>query len=178
MPRIYARQHEKGQSLVEMALALPLLLLILAGLLDLGRVYFTYLTIQDAATEGASYLAVNPFCPIDNVNDGTDPDITKIGGSKASDPADGNACNDPNNAVFRAYQSSPMVAGSVRMVNWDNASISYSVPPLPTIGVEVRVIIEYPYEMVTPIISNLVGSITLRSDASQIVISGAPPAGS
>jgi hypothetical protein len=180
MPRIYAKQHERGQSLVEMALALPLLLLILSGLLDLGRVYFTYLTIQDAATEGAAYLSVNPFCPI-SLDDRLDDSVHEIGDNKSGDPAgppggSSSDCNDPNNSVFRAYQSSPL-GQTFTLVNWNEAEIFYSVPQQPTIGVEVRIIIEYPYEMVTPVISTLVGEVVLRSDASQIVISGAPPAG-
>jgi Flp pilus assembly protein TadG len=51
---------EKGQSLVEVALALPVLLLILAGALDLGRLYYVTVAITDAAGEGAAYAAINP----------------------------------------------------------------------------------------------------------------------
>jgi hypothetical protein len=163
-----------------MALALPLLLLILSGLLDLGRVYFTYLTIQDAATESALYLSVNPFCPI-APEDGTNTAVERMNGTKDNDPVgSGNppspaACDDPNNAVFRAFESAP--TQTIVLVDWDEVFMEYSVPPNPAIGVEVEVALEYPYEMLTPIFSNLVGAITLRSEASQIVISGAPPAG-
>jgi Flp pilus assembly protein TadG len=51
---------EKGQSLTEVALMLPVLLLILAGVLDLGRLYYAYVTVSDAAAEGATYAAINP----------------------------------------------------------------------------------------------------------------------
>jgi Flp pilus assembly protein TadG len=57
---MFRRNDQKGQSLVEVALSLPLLLLILAGILDLGRAYFTYITLSDAAAEGAAYAAVHP----------------------------------------------------------------------------------------------------------------------
>ena len=39
---------------------LPFLLLILVGVVDLGRVYFSYMTIVNAAREGARYGAEYP----------------------------------------------------------------------------------------------------------------------
>jgi Flp pilus assembly protein TadG len=53
-------QKEKGQSLLELALVLPLLIIILAGVLDLGRLYYAYVAVTDAAAEGASYAAIHP----------------------------------------------------------------------------------------------------------------------
>ena len=53
-------RREKGQSLTEVALVLPVLLLILAGVLDLGRLYYAYVAVSDAAAEGAIYAAINP----------------------------------------------------------------------------------------------------------------------
>jgi Flp pilus assembly protein TadG len=49
-----------GQGLVEFALVLPLLLLILIGVLDLGRLSFAAMTVTNAAREGARYGATNP----------------------------------------------------------------------------------------------------------------------
>jgi len=54
------KSDQKGQSLVEVAVALPVLLLILLGILDLGRAYFTYIALADAAAEGAAYGAIHP----------------------------------------------------------------------------------------------------------------------
>ncbi len=51
---------EKGQSMVEIALTMPLLLLILMGILDLGRAYFTFVALSDAAAEGATFAAIHP----------------------------------------------------------------------------------------------------------------------
>ncbi len=49
-----------GQSLVEFALMLPVLLLLIVGSLDLGRAYFTYISVINAAREGARYGAAHP----------------------------------------------------------------------------------------------------------------------
>ncbi len=48
-----------GQSMVEFALILPLLVLIVAGLFDLGRAFFAYIVISNAAREGARYATLN-----------------------------------------------------------------------------------------------------------------------
>ncbi len=55
-----AHKRERGQSLVEVALLFPLLLILLLGLLDFGRAYYAMVSIRDAADEGASYAAINP----------------------------------------------------------------------------------------------------------------------
>lgn len=53
-------KSQKGQSLVEVALILPVLIVIMSGLLDLGRLYFAYVAVTDAAGEGAAYAAIHP----------------------------------------------------------------------------------------------------------------------
>ena len=45
--------HERGQSLTELAVMMTFLLVLLAGTVDLGRAFFTYITLRDAAQEGA-----------------------------------------------------------------------------------------------------------------------------
>ena len=52
--------RERGQSLVELALLLPVLLIILLGLLDLGRAYYVSVALEDMAAEGAAFAAVQP----------------------------------------------------------------------------------------------------------------------
>lgn len=51
---------ERGQSLVELAVSFTLLMMLLAGSVDLGRALFTLITLHDAAQEGALYGAINP----------------------------------------------------------------------------------------------------------------------
>jgi hypothetical protein len=52
-----SRRRERGQSMVEMALALPILLLLLSGAVEIGMYYNTYLTLVDATREAARYSA-------------------------------------------------------------------------------------------------------------------------
>lgn len=71
--------------MVEMALMMTILLVILSAVLDLGRGFFSFIAIQNAAAEGALYAAINPRC----VNAGVP------------------GCANPNNVEFRARNESP-----------------------------------------------------------------------
>lgn len=53
-------RKESGQGFVEFAVGITFLLVLLAGILDLGRAYFSYIALQDAAQEGASYASIAP----------------------------------------------------------------------------------------------------------------------
>lgn len=44
---------ERGQAMVEMALVLPVLILLIFGIMEFGRVFNAYLIITNAAREGA-----------------------------------------------------------------------------------------------------------------------------
>jgi len=54
------KRSERGQSLFELAISLTFLMILLAGVVDLGRGFFTWLAMRDAAQEGASYGSINP----------------------------------------------------------------------------------------------------------------------
>ena len=51
----YRRTH--GQALVEFAIALPILILLVAGVIELGRGYAMAVATSDAARDGARYAA-------------------------------------------------------------------------------------------------------------------------
>jgi hypothetical protein len=54
------KKKEHGQSMVELALTITLLMVLLAGTIDLGRAFFTWLALRDAAQEGASFGSIYP----------------------------------------------------------------------------------------------------------------------
>jgi len=60
LPKIRHRQHSRGQALVEFALILPVMLLLLLIAIDFGRLFFSYVAINNAAREGASFASVVP----------------------------------------------------------------------------------------------------------------------
>lgn len=53
-------RNERGAALVEFAVVAPLLLLLVFGIVDLGRALYTHVTIQEAAQEGALYGSFSP----------------------------------------------------------------------------------------------------------------------
>jgi Flp pilus assembly protein TadG len=62
------KKDESGQSMVEMALVLPVLLLLLVGILDFGRIFYSYSHLHMAAQEtvrkgglGAKDLEITQF---------------------------------------------------------------------------------------------------------------------
>lgn len=84
-------KFERGQSLVEFAISLVIILWLLAGAVEFGIALFQYIQLRDAAQEGALYGSINPIdkagietrvraasnSPIDLVNDpGVDVQVT------------------------------------------------------------------------------------------------------
>ena len=56
-------RRNRGQALVEFALIIPLFLVLLVALFDLGRAVFAYNTLTNAAREGARTAIVNQYKP-------------------------------------------------------------------------------------------------------------------
>jgi Flp pilus assembly protein TadG len=54
-----SKMKERGAVAVEMAIILPLLLLILIGIMEFGRAYNVQVSLTQAAREGARYAAVH-----------------------------------------------------------------------------------------------------------------------
>lgn len=60
MSRNQRPKKARGQSLVEFAISLTLILLLLAGAVDFGMAFFTFIAMRDAAQEGALYGSMAP----------------------------------------------------------------------------------------------------------------------
>lgn len=63
------RRDDRGQSLVEFAMVLPIFLMLLVGIFDLGHVVWTNDVVANAAREGARYAIVHggsesTACPV------------------------------------------------------------------------------------------------------------------
>lgn len=140
-----AQRLEKGQSLVEMTVGFVILIVILSGLLDLGRIYFIYVALEDGAGEGAVYLSINPTCRT---------------------AADGAACANMNNADYRARNSGG------QFVDWTGANIIIDRPTVYGVGDKVAVTVEYSFRLLTPLMPQITGvnPLTLRVTADQRII--------
>lgn len=54
--RLWKGEH--GQALVEMALVLPLFFLLLFGVIEMGRIGYSYITVSNAAREGGRVATI------------------------------------------------------------------------------------------------------------------------
>ena len=59
-PKNSSTQCESGKRLVELAITLVVILILLAGIVDLGRAFFAYMALRDAAQEAAFYGSTEP----------------------------------------------------------------------------------------------------------------------
>jgi hypothetical protein len=83
------RKKQKAQAMTEFAIILPLLLLLLLGIIEAGRVIWAYITVQQAARQAARFAVTGrPF--LDSNIDLTDPGQLSIcmaaNGSQEPDP--------------------------------------------------------------------------------------------
>ena len=53
-------KSERGQSLVELAISIVILVYLLAGAVEFGLAFFQYVQLRDAAQEGALFGSMNP----------------------------------------------------------------------------------------------------------------------
>lgn len=141
------RDGPKGQSLVEFALILPILIMIMSGILDFGRIYYIYVALEDCTSEGASFLTIMPNC------------------------VDASDCANPNNAAYRVEHATDGI------LNWANANIvELSISDSDNDGVSeygdnIVVRVSYDIQLLTPIIPVIAGvnPLTITTQSAQIV---------
>jgi Flp pilus assembly protein TadG len=115
-----ARRGERGQTMVEFALIVPLMLVIVFGIVDFGRAYSVWVTITNAAREGARYGITNP-----TDTSGITSSVKKASGSyndthlTVSTPTCSTACTSGNSITVTANYSLSLitpVAGLVKFI--------------------------------------------------------------
>jgi Flp pilus assembly protein TadG len=149
------RSTEKGQSLVELAISLPVILLLLLGTFDFGLALFSYSILRDAAQEGALYASFNP----------------------------GNKTEIENRArnILPREAEEGIFSSPVELRDKENVSVAISFRGKDCEGVtrgasnsvQVQVIYEYP--IVMPFAGQIIGSDTIRLTASASNVILQPP---
>ena len=90
------RRRERGQSLVEAAVILPILLLLVAAAVDFGRAFDAYIVLTNAVREGARFGTLRqPQPPVSDIQDivvvdvlGSGTNITQMEDFTADDNVD------------------------------------------------------------------------------------------
>jgi hypothetical protein len=160
-----SRLEETAQSLVEFAISALVILLLLVAIADFGRAFFTYLTLRDAAQEGAVYASV---CPVH-----VDGIVTRVR-SASTRPVDLSNVTQIEVSCHYIYD----VNGDNHITDEDdfpNCNDGYSLDPeayspVPGHGVRVRVV--YPdFVITTPLLGSIIGqSITLSAEVNDTIL--------
>jgi PKD repeat protein len=150
--RAHTATRTRGQSLVEFALVLPILLLLTLTALDFGRVYLGYINLQNMARIAANYAANNPEA------------WTGLGDADAK----------------TAYQN--QILGDAAATNCDLPLVAGTkTAPAPTftdldgdgtpeIGDTARVNLTCHFGVITPVIANIVGGSVAVSATSMFPV--------
>jgi hypothetical protein len=148
--------RSRGQSLVELALIMPVFLILIATAIDLGRLFSAYIAIVNATKEGALYGATNPLCD------------THL------------ACADPLNVVWRVRNETGNLRGA------DGAQLTPTIACVTTNNTKLaslrdcrdgdtyQVSVSYDFRLITPILGSLLERrLTLHASADATILNQA-----
>jgi Flp pilus assembly protein TadG len=140
----------RGQALVELALVTMMLMFLVAGTLDLGRAWYSSISIDSAAREGALEAAIDP------------------GSFQAGQP-----CDPVTNRIMCRVIGA--AAGSNVTISPADVSVTCDPSPCPaspTWGDTVTVTVASHFGLITPILSLVTGQdLVIRASAtSQLII--------
>ena len=147
------RRRLRAQALVEFALILPVLLVILLGTVDAGRLIFAYNSVANAAREGGRTAIVNQTP--DEVRQRAAEQATVLGMPTADPggcPAAGGPTTQPTGVCFV-------------LRNRDNTAAC----PTAEIGCTAIVAAKWEYRAITPIIGDLIGPMSVSATTRQLV---------
>lgn len=146
-----------GQSVVEFALVVPIIVMLIVACVEIGRAVFAYNTIANAARQAARVAAVN------QLEDITDCDETR-------------PIEDPYEPHW-SLRGCAIAAAAPLGITAANVSVSYAAPPSTTVscspdlhvGCIAAITVTYDYEVSTPFVSLLIGPFTI-SQTSEMPI--------
>ena len=144
MKKITLKYHqENGQSLVEFAISLTVIMILLAGAVEFGIALFQYVQLRDAAQEGALYGSLNPS---DNVG--------IIAHVRAASDRPIDLQNDANVNICAWVPSAANINNGDPCVN-----AAENAPACEGNGIQVA--ITYPHYISMPFVSAFIGSSTI-----------------
>jgi hypothetical protein len=144
---------DSGQSMVEFAISAIVILMLLVAIADLGRAFFTYLSMRDAAQEGAVYGSI---CPLH---------VTKITDRvrmTSTTPVDLGDLGTVDVVCEYEYLD---INGDLQTIDCSSGFV-----PLPGQGIIVQVIYDN-FTVTTPLAGSLLGqTLTLRAKVTDTIL--------
>ena len=149
------KPHSRGQALVELALVVPVLLFLTLAALDLGRVFYSLITVTNAARAGAMEAAYYP----DSFSSGS-------------------ACSATNRVMCAATRESANSFITVTPADVTKVC-SPSCAKGATPANRVTVAVQGQFSLITPLLAPFIGgqTITLRSESTADIVYVPPPTG-
>jgi TadE-like protein len=148
----------RGQSVVEFALILPVMLLLLAGAIDLGRAFYAYVAVENAAKEGALYGARHPLCATESATCPDPRNVPWIVENEAANLKDGSG----NSLLTTAVSCRTPAGGLVQPLNDCTNGNIYVVS------------VTSSFRLITPILGDLTSSnLTLGATSEATVVEDA-----
>ena len=151
------RRGQRGQSLVEFAFVLPIIVLVIVAFIEIGRAVFAWNTIANAARQGARVAAVNQL-------------------SVVTDCDESRPIEDPYEPHWSIRGCAIAAAGALG-ITAANVNVSYAAPPSTTlacsptlhVGCIAAITVTYNYSVSTPFLNWVIHSFTM-SQTSEMPI--------
>ena len=137
------RNQPRGQAMVEFALVIPIFLLIIFGILDLGRAVYAYSTLNNASREGARLAMVDQT--LTHIEDVASAHAVGLGVSVNDVVVEYRSAEDPDVACTGTLGTSEAV------------------------GCTAIVTVNYVFTAATPLIGTIVGNIRMAGESSVVV---------
>lgn len=159
-------KSERGQSMVELAISLIVILTLLAGAVDFGIALYSYVALRDAVQEGALYASFES-------GDGTNLDCAAIEDrvrSASSNPVD------LTDTTKVSISICTVPAGSSSYVCPSSCSVS-GASPCEGYGAGIQVNATYDYDLSMPFLSGILGTnvIPITASVTDTILSPACP---
>ncbi len=162
----HPRRYCRGQALVEFALVVPVLLGLLVGALDLGRLFYAQITVSGAAREGALQAAQTPDSF--EYNTPCDP-VRNLVMCRVMREASGGWVSIDQSKVFVGCPTAPPSTPAPL------TGSSPGCPTSPSIGNEVQVRVEGTFRMITGPVLDLSSTATAQIAVAPVAASSAAP---
>jgi Flp pilus assembly protein TadG len=162
------RSRGRGQAVVEFALILPVFLMLTIGVVDMARVFTSYVELTNGVSSAALYGGNGGYfkwCSATGV-------IACKTGTAAA-----NKAGDPDNIAYQIQiETTGLTTGAIDLgkpqCNTPGAPTVFADCTLATAGTysSVRVGANYTMTLLTPIISNLVGPVKMSAETTAAII--------
>jgi Flp pilus assembly protein TadG len=168
-------KRQSGQSLVEFALSSVVLLLLVGGLVDIGRALYVQQALSSAAREGARHgvwfdtaTRTNPYLDDSKIKAAVDAELVAVSlpvsvlknpGTTCPAPTDGNAFHNPPyaNSAYPPTSNQPWLY----ICYANTAGLDFSVPATNQSQQDLNVIVLYSYGPLTPMVTAQFGIFKL-----------------